>query len=95
MKLILQNPKMYIWLVLLLLPIQAVLFMYCLNIESMAWHSLLGKNYERFKHFMLLENRLMWTCLVLFAVDIALLHVAVAKLTRRGQGPTSSSAAQS
>lgn len=83
MKTALQNPTTYIWAVLVLLPIQA-LILTCSNfMTSSAWASLLMKQPERFQNFSGNGNSLMWIGLTLFTVEIACLLIAVDKLKKQ------------
>ena len=83
MKTALQNPTTYIWAVLVLLPIQALILTYSNVMTSSAWASLLMKQPERFENSSGYGNSLMWIGLAMFAVEIACLLMAVAKLKKQ------------
>lgn len=80
MKALLKNPKFYIWTVLVLLPFQALTFMYCLGTNTSAWVSMVTKQPERFAGFSDASNKLMYISLALFVIDIACLHIALWRL---------------
>lgn len=84
MKALLQNPKFYIWTVLVLLPAQAVMFVYTLQTNSGAWAALLMKQPERFAAINGAADKLMWISLALFVIDIACLLIAVSRMEHKG-----------
>lgn len=83
MKAALHNPTTYISAVLILLPIQALIFTYSNVMTSSAWVSLLTRQPERFYNASGYGNSLLWIGLGLFAVKIACLLIAVDKLKKQ------------